>query len=157
MKKLLLIASIAILATPAFAQTKVSFRVGESKYLVSQNVEVGDVPNHVFRAYHTVGPVSDGAATINGLKIVEVAARGTGETADGHGGGTGYLVFTADNGDKFYSRNSLTSQRVGGKLLVTLPVQQSTKFEFAINLKTAKALGLTIPPTMLALANRVIE
>jgi putative tryptophan/tyrosine transport system substrate-binding protein len=69
----------------------------------------------------------------------------------------GLMSYAPDSVDIFHRSASYVDRILRGEKPADLPSQAPIKFEFAINLKTAKALGLDVPPTLLALADEVIE
>jgi putative ABC transport system substrate-binding protein len=67
------------------------------------------------------------------------------------------MAYSADFSDLFRRAATFVDKILKGANPADLPVEQPTKFDFVINLKTAKALGLTIPPSLLGRADEVIQ
>jgi len=92
--------------------------------------------------------------------LIELAAKyklaymsGTKETA-----AAGALVSLSPDWSGLYGRAAVYVERIlKGARPETLPVEQATKFQLVLNLKTAKALGLKVPPSLLAQADEIVE
>jgi putative ABC transport system substrate-binding protein len=109
---------------------------------------------------HGVVVMPDGFASAHRAQIISLAAQNNipavnmDPTFAREGG---LLSYGPDIPDIWRRSASYVDRILKGEKPADLPVQQPTKFDLVINLKTAKALGLTVPPSLFALADEVIE
>jgi putative ABC transport system substrate-binding protein len=106
-----------------------------------------------------VAVITDSVFIANAARIAEIVARNrlpsTGWPEFAQAGGL--IGYGVNVGDLWYRAAYFVDRILKGAKPADLPVEQPTKFELMINMKTANAFGLTVPPTLLSRADDVIE
>jgi putative ABC transport system substrate-binding protein len=164
---------VAILWNPANASTGSQLKIAEAAApalgatVLSVGVK-GPRRDDVDRAFETIGKerpgsllvVGDATLGIHRHRIAALSIKRRLPTSGSHSGWaeSGLLMsYGTDFVALFRRAATYVDKILKGTNPGDLPVEQPTKFELVINLKTAKALGLTIPPSLLARADEVIE
>ena len=104
--------------------------------------------------------VSDSLTLLNRKRVIDYAAahrlpaiyEAESIVRDG-----GLMSYGADSGESYDRAAAMVDLILKGTKPADLPVEQPTRYQFVINLKTAKSIGLDIPATLVALADEVIE
>jgi ABC-type uncharacterized transport system substrate-binding protein len=167
------VSRIAILWNPANDSTRPQLKIAEAAAprLGATAFPVGvkgPRRDDVDRAFETIGKehpggllvIGDATLGIHRHRIAELSIKHRLPTSGTHSGwaeGGLLMSYGADFVDLFRRSALLVDKILKGAQPADLPVEQPEKFELAINLKTAKALGLTIPPSLLQRADQVIE
>jgi putative ABC transport system substrate-binding protein len=157
-------------ANPAFSEAALKMRTesAHSTWGLRLLIINASNPDDIDRAFSSLIPEKAGALLVGPdtffqsqrEQIVSLAARYAIPASypwpeDVSAGGL--FSYGADFLDVFHKAGIYVGRILNSEKPADLPVQQPTKFKLAINLKTAKALGLTLPPTLLARADEVIE
>jgi putative ABC transport system substrate-binding protein len=163
---------VAVLVNPANAtNTETILReVREAARVIGLRIQIVNASTigEIDAAFATLGRerpdalfvAGDGFFLSRGVQIATLAARGripASYSARGFVSAGGLMSYGAGIADRLRQIGVYTGKILGGTKPADLPVVQSTKLEFVINLNTANALGLTIPETLLATADEVIQ
>jgi putative ABC transport system substrate-binding protein len=159
---------VVLVNNPDYAETATRARIFESAASALNVTPISAFPGTLERSLEAFGHVTDGGmivvpsayVVVHQNEIIAAAARYSVPAV------YPFRQFTDAGGLMFYGADILDVTRrsaiyidriLKGEKPTDLPVQMPTKFQLVLNLKTAKALGLTVPPTLLAIVDAAIN